>query len=324
MIIVRLTSCAQRISPASPETDCASEKTLLEPPSLSDTIHRALDKTLRRIPSGLSFKTSGKAAIDSSLTSIDAHSVASSSAAAPPSTDTPKATQAVLRDRASQVFCCLMLIGIPQGLNNAVNALLGYAILHLTRPGDAAYDANAVATTLTGLVGALTFHAICVFVLLVFLCISFASYSHNSTLPPPSPSSSRHSTGPTRLRDPDTIRPSRQAEDRCYSPEERANSPIRTQVSGVWPIWVGIPLCIGRATAVGALGAMLLKHTALHPMNVRHGAMANVVGSAILYMPRGAMAVMSRLVLVREYRVYQERRGRRGIDSEKAAWWLYR
>ena len=218
-------------------------------------------------------------------------------------TDPLKPTRAVLRDRAKQVFCCLMLIGIPQGLNNAVNSLLGYAILHLTRPGDAAYDAKAVAATLTGLVGALTFHAICVFVLLASLCISFASYSHNSTLPPPSPSSSRHSTGPTRLRDPDTIRPPRQAENRCYSPEERASSPIRTQVWGVWPIWIGMPLCMGRATAVGALGAMLLKHTALHPMDVRHAAMANVVGCAILYMPRGAMAVVWRLVLVREYRV---------------------
>ena len=85
-----------------------------------------------------------------------------------------------------------------------------------------------------------------------------------------------------------------------------------------------MPLCVGRATAVGALGAMLLKHTALHAMDVRHAAMTNVVGSAILYMPRGAMAVVWRLVLVREYRAYQERRGRRGIDPEEAAWWLYR
>ena len=323
MFIVCLTSCAQRISLASPEPDCASEKTLFEPPSLSDTIHRALDKTLRRIPSILSL-ASEDTAIDSSPTSVDAHSAPSSSGAASPSTDTPKATQAVLRDHASQVFCCLMLVGIPQGLNGAINSLLGYAILHLTRPGDAAYDAKAVAATLTGLVGALTFHAICVFVLLSFLCISFASYSHNSTLPPPSPSSSRHSAGPTRLRDPDTIRPPRQAENRCYSPEERASSPIRTQVWGVWPIWIGIPLCMGRATAVGALGAMLLKHTALHPMDLRHAAMANAVGSAILYMPRGAMAVVWRLVLVRQYRAYQERRGRRGIDPDEAAWWLYR
>ena len=85
-----------------------------------------------------------------------------------------------------------------------------------------------------------------------------------------------------------------------------------------------MPLCMGRATAVGALGAMLLKHAALHPMDVRHAAMANVVGCAILYMPRGAMAVVWRLVLVREYRVYQERQGRRGMDSEEAAWWLYK
>ena len=84
-----------------------------------------------------------------------------------------------------------------------------------------------------------------------------------------------------------------------------------------------MPLCMGRATAVGALGAMLLKHTALHPMTVRHAAMANVVRCAIVHMLRGAMAVMSRLVLVRQYRALQARQDRRGTDSEEAAWWLY-
>ena len=84
-----------------------------------------------------------------------------------------------------------------------------------------------------------------------------------------------------------------------------------------------MPLCMGRATAVGALGAMLLRHTALRPITGRRSSMADVFSCAILHMLRGAMAVMSRLVLVRQYRALQARQDRRGTDSEEAAWWLY-
>ncbi|KAI0715749.1 hypothetical protein C8T65DRAFT_643021, partial [Cerioporus squamosus] len=89
----------------------------------------------------------------------------------------------------------------------------------------------------------------------------------------------------------------------------RANSPIRTQLCGVWPLWFGIPLCMARAAAVGALGAALLEHSALVPMDERHAAVTNLVGAAILYVPRGAMAVLWRVLRVREYRASQVRRG---------------
>ncbi len=199
---------------------------------------------------------------------------------------------------ATDIFHVSFALGVPQGLNGAANSLLGHTILRLTRPDDVAYDVRIVAATTTGLVGAITFHTICVFsfVALLFLCVASCS-SDPSPLPHPAP----------ELRRPPTPSP-RQLESEWYEDfEKRADSPIRTQLCGVWPLWLGIPLCMARAAAVGALGAALLKHSALVPMDARDAAVTNLVGAAILYVPRGAMSVVCRVLRAREYRAYHPR-----------------
>ncbi|RPD72359.1 hypothetical protein L226DRAFT_152486 [Lentinus tigrinus ALCF2SS1-7] len=205
------------------------------------------------------------------------------------------------------------MIGVPQGLHNAFNSLVGYAILHLTRPDDAAYGVSVVTAALTGLVGAVTFNAIIwgPVVLMILLAILWCAIHAcvraliSPPLPRPPPSPSLPSPPLTPLpparppRDPPTPSPLRQ--DWYYDPEERANSPLLTQIWGAFPLWWSLPLCAARATAMGALGAALLKHSALLPMSARHAAITNVVGAAVLYVPRGAMAVVWRVLLVREY-----------------------
>ncbi|RPD53131.1 hypothetical protein L227DRAFT_420915 [Lentinus tigrinus ALCF2SS1-6] len=296
--------------------DSTSESTLTGPSSLEATVHRAANHILARIPSVTSISATIKS---TSSTLVDAESVASNrSDASRPSTSSGTRRE-VLRDCATLCFYFLYMIGVPQGLHNAFNSLVGYAILHLTRPDDAAYGVSVVTAALTGLVGAVTFNAIIwgpvvLMILLAILWCAIHACVRALISPPPPPRSPSPSLPspplaplpPARpLGDPLTPSP----QDWYDDPEKRENSPVRTQIWGAFPLWWSLPLCAARATAMGALGAALLKHSAFLPMSARHAAITNVVGATVLYVPRGAVAVVWRVLLVREYHAFQVRLG---------------
>ncbi|KAI0787273.1 hypothetical protein C8Q74DRAFT_1250561 [Fomes fomentarius] len=171
-----------------------------------------------------------------------------------------------IRSAGAIAFCVIYVLGTTQALHQLLHILVGYAILHLARPHDSAFDVDITAAIRTGALGGAVLNAIIWWPLIAWIALSLLSPNHD-------------------IRNEATV----DAEWHTAVEEDRKlKDSLRHKIIMFLarPIWF-----LGRAAAAAALGAKILslKPTSPVPMDVHHSVIMSVVGAAVVYVPRAAL-----------------------------------
>ncbi|KAI0787281.1 hypothetical protein C8Q74DRAFT_1366197 [Fomes fomentarius] len=163
-------------------------------------------------------------------------------------------------------FCVNYVLGATQALQQLIHILVGYAILHLARPHDSAFDVDITAAVRTAALGGVVLNAI--------ICWPFIAKFALSLLLP------NNDTRSDATVEADW--------DMMVEQDRKMKASLRFKIIMFWvrPAWF-----LGRAAAAAALGAKILdlRQTGAVPMDVHHSVVMGVVGAAVVYIPRAVL-----------------------------------
>ena len=163
-------------------------------------------------------------------------------------------------------------IGASQAFHQWLNALVGWAILHSARPHDAAYDVSVVAVMRQGAVGgAVLYYGVLAAALIIGIALPLLCCCCCMCL---AGDFDWETSGKA---------PSSKA------PAEKSPTSFFLQLLNK------LLSSLARAAVAAVIGAAIMRHANLAPLDLTHAARAHVVGAAVLFIPRTVVAISAQI-----------------------------